>query len=439
MSKTHTIVAFIAQIIPDRVTAINDLLRQIESDPANNEVLPFAGFKSVHFASLTICEGHGSGQQSVSELILEVNSDDGFPLLLSTLAEHAGIRLIFSYCAGYPQSSPKQLPGYLRSKAHFPNAWHIGNTNRRVSQILDEHRLYEALQTRLDLLRPNPECPMGEKAIADDLKAYARVSFPWLKMACPSPNTLAQQLGLGWLLAAASLAAVILVGLAWKLGLILPLAAVVVTLLIGAGIYIIVLLRHEHADDREIAARGPLLLDPRHAMELGNMEDFGLQNHLTGLIELKPGAFRRWTLWTVLFLVNIAARFSKPGELAGIPSIHFAHWALIDNGTRLLFLSNFDNSWGSYLDDFTDKAGSGLTGIWSNTRNFPHTHLLVKDGAADGARFKIWARMAQTPTRVHYRAYPTLSVANIERNSAIRAGLTGSNSGEEIKGWLNLF
>ena len=58
---------------------------------------------------------------------------------------------------------------------------------------------------------------------------------------------------------------------------------------------------------------------------------------------------------------------------------------MIDNGRRLLFLSNFDGSWENYLDDFIDKASIGLTGVWSNTLKFPRTYFLVLGGASDGS------------------------------------------------------
>jgi len=96
---------------------------------------------------------------------------------------------------------------------------------------------------------------------------------------------------------------------------------------------------------------------------------------------VKPGPFRRATLRGVLWLVNVVARTQDKGKLTGIPSIHYAHWSLIDNGRRLLFLSNFDGSWENYLDDFIDKSHYGLTGIWSNTASFPGAHLLFLKGA----------------------------------------------------------
>ena len=109
------------------------------------------------------------------------------------------------------------------------------------------------------------------------------------------------------------------------------------------------------------------------------------QNHLASVIPVKPGILRAAHLPVVLYIVNLYVRVkATKGDLGGIPSIHFAHWSLIDHGRHLLFVSNYDGSWESYLGDFVDKAAVGLTAVWSNTRNFPRTTLLAFKGAADG-------------------------------------------------------
>ena len=65
-------------------------------------------------------------------------------------------------------------------------------------------------------------------------------------------------------------------------------------------------------------------------------------------------------------------------------TVHFAHWAFINNGSRLMFFSNFDHSWDSYLDDFIEKAHGGLTLAWGSGVGFPPTRFLVLDGASHG-------------------------------------------------------
>jgi hypothetical protein len=141
----------------------------------------------------------------------------------------------------------------------------------------------------------------------------------------------------------------------------------------------------------------------------------------------------------VLAALNALARtvYTK-GRLGSLTSIHFAHWSIIDGGRRLLFVSNFDGSWESYLDDFIEKAHVGLTAVWTNGRGFPRTRWLLQEGASHGDEFKEWARRSQLRTPVWYRAYPALGVTQIDRNSRVREGLTGTPAPEEVAAWLRL-
>ena len=111
------------------------------------------------------------------------------------------------------------------------------------------------------------------------------------------------------------------------------------------------------------------------------------------------------------------------GYLGTMRTIHFAHWAFLNNHSRLLFLSNFDHSWDSYLDDFIEKAHTGLTMAWTCGVGFPETRFLIYDGATHGRQFKTWALASRTASRFWYSAYPELSVNQIERNNRIATGL----------------
>jgi hypothetical protein len=119
--------------------------------------------------------------------------------------------------------------------------------------------------------------------------------------------------------------------------------------------------------------------------------------------------------------------------------LHFAHWSLIDNDTRLLFLTNYDGSWENYLDDFIGKAAVGLTAIWSNTLNFPRTSFLVLGGARDERKFKAIARTTQAYTNVWYSAYPALPVTGILKNGALCADLAKPPGALDAGSWLRQF
>ena len=164
-----------------------------------------------------------------------------------------------------------------------------------------------------------------------------------------------------------------------------------------------------------------------------------VQNQLTHLVEIKPGWFRLLTLKAVLAAINLLARFTyNQGTLGTITTIHFARWVFIDNNRRLLFFSNYDGSWESYLGDFIDKANLGLTGIWSNTVDFPRTRFLVLDGATDEEPFKAWTRNHQIPTQVWYSAHPYETVRNILDNVQLRNGLERNLNDAALRDWLRL-
>ena len=96
------------------------------------------------------------------------------------------------------------------------------------------------------------------------------------------------------------------------------------------------------------------------------------QNHLASLTYVKPGILRAGLLRLTLLAIGLLSRFwFNQGQLAGIPTILAARWALIEGaggGRRLLFLTNYGGAWDSYLNEFIDMgAVIGLNAIWSNT------------------------------------------------------------------------
>ena len=164
------------------------------------------------------------------------------------------------------------------------------------------------------------------------------------------------------------------------------------------------------------------------------------QNHMISITQRKPGWLRWFTARVVFWSGSLlASSYFKPGFLNDIGTIHFARWVTIPRSRDLLFMSNYDGSWESYLEDFITKAHTGLTGIWSNTVGFPKTENLIVLGATDGDRFKRFARHSMIPTRFWYSAYPGITTDSIRSNAAIRAGLSGAMTEDEAIGWLELF
>ena len=167
-------------------------------------------------------------------------------------------------------------------------------------------------------------------------------------------------------------------------------------------------------------------------------EDWTAQNHMGSIVLVKPGILRSIIIHAGHLGLRLALRIvARDGYLGSMRTVHFAHWAFLNNGSRLLFFSNFDHSWGSYLDDFIEKAHGGLTLAWGSGVGFPATRFLVYDGASHGRQFKAWALASRAVSRFWYSAYPALTVDQIERNARIAAGLRRDTlSDGEAKAWM---
>ncbi len=141
-------------------------------------------------------------------------------------------------------------------------------------------------------------------------------------------------------------------------------------------------------------------------------EDAVAQNQLTLLTPVDPRRVRR--LQAVLAGIDTyARRLSPPGSLLGISTIHFVRWLLIDEGRRLLMLSDYDGSWESYIDEFAEMILSGLDAIWSSAPGYP------PDGARDLPAFKWFLRSHQIPAELFYSAYPATTTLHIRANHAL--------------------
>jgi hypothetical protein len=230
---------------------------------------------------------------------------------------------------------------------------------------------------------------------------------------------------LGWRLRnAIHLVGVPLVGL-----VLLPL------ILLCLPLFAVMLRRHEK-NDAEFCPR-PYAGAVRAMQEL---EDHDPSNSFTALGPVKPGRFRRALVTLLLLLIDYACRhvFGR-GHLGRVRTIHFAHWVFLDDKTRVLFLSNYDGSHESYMDDFINKVAWGLNLIFSNGLGWPRTRWLLFEGARRELPFKYYQRGHQLPTQVWYKAYPGLTLTDISRNQRIREGLRdGEVSDAQAVAWLTL-
>jgi hypothetical protein len=100
-----------------------------------------------------------------------------------------------------------------------------------------------------------------------------------------------------------------------------------------------------------------------------------------------------------------------------IATIHFARWVIIDNGTRLLFDSNFDGGWEDYLRDFSQNGAEGLNLTFGACEGWP--------GAQPFEPFRDYVKAHQVETTLFYAAYPDLTVKSILKMQSCQIAWNG--------------
>lgn len=201
-----------------------------------------------------------------------------------------------------------------------------------------------------------------------------------------------------------------------------------------AGIFVslpLILLWLRYLERRDSAQDAPRV-DERMLREMVRREDWIAQNHMGSIVLIKPGILRAILIRAGHRGLGLLLRVTATnGYLGSMRTVHFAHWAFLNNGSRLLFFSNFDHSWDSYLDDFIEKAHAGLSAAWGCGVGFPPTRFLIYDGASHGRQFKNWALASRAVSRFWYSAYRDLTVDQIERNHRIANGLRAARMSEK--------
>jgi hypothetical protein len=410
-----------APVRPGAVDDLKSLLAKMGDGVANGSVIDFGALSGVHFARLMVIDADTdqSGAPLPAHLFLLSDFDVSAARHLAELVDTAGegIDRVFGHCDGYPTggvATREQRLGYLRRHVVKEGARYVNTRGRTASQVRQEAELRAAIEDFLDTGDWSGREP-GDVRRAVREFVEQEPALAWAREPAERPGFLARARE------KAHLVAIPLLSLPF-----LPLA------IVAAPIYAILLRRHERADQ-----------SPHHkpteerVHELAALEDHLVQNPFTAVGHVKPSRFRRGTLIVVLFYLDYAARhiFNR-GNLAGVKTIHFARWVLIDDKRRAFFASNYDGSQEAYMDDFIDKVAWGLNLVFSNGVGYPRTRWLVFGGARDELAFKDFLRLHQVPTRVWYTAYGGLTALNIQQNEQIRAGLHGELSSDDERAWV---
>ena len=480
----QALVTIATPLAVDRTARAVALIRAL-GNPANSTVAAaldrLDDGAGVHFASLHAIaptdplSAHG-------HLVLEFSADGTEEAALVRIVDRLGANLgeIFALAADW-RGEP--LLAYLAArKVKLGVGWmgrtglaFAGTPGMSVGRIRREAELATYLTARLEVepsgLSALDRLNQVRSAVRDDPNYAWALGTPEVLPGAPTTTTLGLILAIlasfvatylwpfvvAWLIVlmlglvhgGAAFAALLTAKLAlplkvWKIfrtlwsGLLWSLAAlsafVIPLLLLAVGLYLSLRAKEQSdwLDDR--APRREVL------HEILANENRCAQNHMVSVTTRKPGFTRRLTTRLAFWLIaDLAALSFEPGHLGDIGTIHFARWVMLPGGRDFVFLSNYDGSWESYLEDFITKAHNGLTAVWSNTMGFPRTENLFQGGATDGERFKRFARRSMLPTPFWYSAYPTLSTGNIRANAAIRCGLAAAMTNDEAASWLDLF
>ncbi len=416
----------VAPVRPERLDALQGLLRDAGGPPGASPLVPFRDVPSLHFARWALLPPAGAGAPTL--LAFESNYDGAAEAHLGELVGALGADLarVYGHCAGFDERGrrPAEAIGrYLRGRAVPEAAFYVGAPALTRALIENDRLVRRELDRRADeLVRYGLAARDPEAARADLIAALEGARAFTLGPAPPAAPAPPRALVAAALVAGG--AALLATLPAW-----LP----------AALAFALALRCHEWRDAARLPAELPLDDDER-LDEVMRREDARAQNPLTHLVPLKGGPLRLVAVRAALAGIDLLGRhYYNQGRLGEVSSIHFARWALLPD-RRLLFFSNYDGSWESYLGDFVDKQSDGLSAVWSNTAGFPATRWLVRGGASDEERFKHWVRRHQLPTQVWFSAYPDLSLPDVLRNARLRAGaLAGGGGGGEAaaRAWLS--
>jgi hypothetical protein len=423
----------LAPVLEGQVDELRALLASMNRAPGvvdpDNELVPFGQFDRLHVARFVVLEAPTADDITVygmaprpwpPSLVFLGDIDGPADSFLHDLVARAdpGLRRIFAHCQDF--SPNVDLLAWMKRHERRSAANYVNWIGRTVRQVREEQALHAALLGQLHngaAMAPG-DLPSGVRnrlaRFVDTERQAGRIK---LTPPAPTPKDWRLRNGLH------------------ATGVPVALLVMAPFLLVASPVLVYMLRRREKTDPDTAPHPGE-----DHIRRTAELEDQENANQFTVFGDLKPGAFRRWLTVFLLWLLNYSARhiFNR-GYLTRVQTIHFARWVFLDDRRRLFFASNYDGSLESYMDDFINKVAWGINLVFSNGIGYPRTRWLILDGAKDEQKYKRVLRRHQLPTDVWYKAYPGLTVVDLERNSRIREGIERpSMTDREAREWLRL-
>jgi hypothetical protein len=135
----------------------------------------------------------------------------------------------------------------------------------------------------------------------------------------------------------------------------------------------------------------------------------GNVSELTVIAPFKPGGAAK-------LRAKIAKPEVGPSFEEKVGTLHNSRFVIVDDDTRLLFATEFDGDWDTYIDDFVRLVPEVLDYFFSDIEGWPGIHdPSVKDYIADH----------QVTAEYWWSAYPDASVKDVRRGQRIAKALDG--------------
>jgi len=125
----------------------------------------------------------------------------------------------------------------------------------------------------------------------------------------------------------------------------------------------------------------------------------GRVSELTVIVPFAPGGAKR-----LRGLLRLLEGNFRGAELVG--TVHDMRFVFLDNDTKLLFATAYDDEWDPYIDDFATKIPNALDVLFCNTEGWPGIR---------SPKIKDWIVAHQIPAESWYVANSNLTVTDVRR------------------------